>query len=133
MTIRWIAWFAAFWCGSCLLCAEEQTGTAEQPKAVLARYCFACHGPKKQEHEIDFAALLASQGPAGRTLDLWRSALTQLDSQVMPPEGNAQPSDAERGQLRDWLQQTVERLEASLPRDPGRVPTRRLNRTEYNN
>jgi hypothetical protein len=115
------------------LSGAEAPSKAEQARALLARYCFECHGQAKQEHEINFAALLTNQEPAGHALNVWRSALMQVDAQVMPPEGNAQPSDAQRGQLRDWLQRTVEGLEASLPRDAGRAPIRRLNRTEYNN
>src|SRR4051812_43484186 len=52
----------------------------------------------------------------------------------MPPsKRSAQPSDAERKLVRDWVAQSQAFIDFSGPRDPGRVTIRRLNRVEYNN
>ena len=65
----------------------------------------------------------------------WKIVSQQLHSRDMPPRKKkvAQPTDAERKLMYRWIDETVDFLDCSGPKDPGRVTLHRLNRQEYNN
>jgi len=99
----------------------------------LSKYCNECHGPKKQEGEIqlqqyrDFPAAL-------KVRDTWEQVIEMLKVKAMPIEGyKYQPSDDERQKVIDWLNAAFFHVDCSQVHDPGRVTIRRLNRSEYNN
>ncbi|MFM7845258.1 MAG: DUF1587 domain-containing protein, partial [Planctomycetota bacterium] len=99
---------------------------------LLRKYCYDCHGEKKQEAEIAFhqvdneAAVLAKRST-------WEAVLTMIEGQAMPPANHPQPTAAERKQMIRWLESTLFDLDCEQEHDPGRVTIRRLNRVEYNN
>jgi hypothetical protein len=101
-------------------------------RPLLEKHCFACHGPVKQEHEVNLS-LSRDDSSLARDPELWFRVAEQLESLAMPPEGEPQPSDAEREGLIAALRHRLDRLLAAAPPDPGRVTIRRLNRQEYNN
>ena len=79
--------------------------------AVLEKYCFACHGPEKQQGglRLDTAAGLLKGGDSGESAVvpgkadvslLWTRLGVDHD---MPPEGKPQPTDAERELVRLWI------------------------------
>ena len=102
-------------------------------RPLLASYCFGCHGGEKAKGGInieDYKSLSAVR----RNPKFWKNVVRQLRDEEMPPEDEKQPSDGEREALISWLEQHATRIDvASIPRDPGRVTIRRLNRSEYNN
>ncbi len=51
----------------------------------------------------------------------------------MPPEEEPQPAEHARQAVAGWIDRELKRIDRTTPPDPGRVTTRRLNRTEYNN
>ncbi len=51
----------------------------------------------------------------------------------MPPEDEAQPTEAERNKITEWLNKNVVNTDWEKMADPGRVSLSRLTRIEYNN
>ena len=102
-------------------------------RPLLEQYCFRCHGPESDKGDVNlstFNDLAAVQ----RDPKLWQTVLRQLHERVMPPASKPQPTPDERAKLEGWLRQTLWSIDpATLPKDPGRVTIRRLNRAEYNN
>ncbi|HND55829.1 MAG TPA: DUF1587 domain-containing protein, partial [Pirellulaceae bacterium] len=99
---------------------------------LVRKYCFECHGEKKQEAEValhKFSDEAAAQGARAT----WEKVLELVEGQTMPPAERPQPTAAERRQLVRWLEHTLFDLDCTQEHDPGRVTIRRLNRVEYNN
>jgi hypothetical protein len=121
--------------GSACLAASEalEAEFSEKIRPLLQAYCFGCHGGEKLKGDInieDYKSLSSVQ----RNPKFWRNVVDQLGAEEMPPEDEEQPTSAERGQLISWLEKHATKIDlASIPKDPGRVTIRRLNRTEYNN
>src|SRR6185369_529522 len=101
-------------------------------RPILAKYCFECHGTKKQESGLnlstfqDDAAVLAAKKK-------WKDVWQKVDTKEMPPAGNAEPSAAEREKITGYIESALAKIDGRGAEDPGRVVIRRLNRTEYKN
>ena len=68
-----------------------------------------------------------------KDLKTWQKVLDQVKGGSMPPDGQPQPSEAEKGQVTHYLQSLLSKANCKTAPDPGRVTLRRLNREEYNN
>jgi hypothetical protein len=101
-------------------------------KPLLAKYCFTCHGPKKQESEFRIDELDPNlvEGQHGGK---WREVLDALNRGDMPPEEALQPSATEREQIIDWMSSELNRAAELRRSTGGHVVMRRLTRYEYNN
>src|SRR5579862_337501 len=64
---------------------EEKPVPREEALAVLNAACSACHGGKKQKAGVDFSRFTDDVSVL-RGRKLWRKALGQVASGVMPPE-----------------------------------------------
>jgi hypothetical protein len=64
--------------------------------------------------------------------DTWEKILAKLKAGEMPPKDVERP-DEQIKQLVAFLDNELDRQDALIPPDPGRVTARRLNRTEYTN
>ncbi|MBI3466555.1 MAG: DUF1592 domain-containing protein, partial [Planctomycetes bacterium] len=112
--------------------ADKQADYNARIAPLLKRFCFECHGPKKQEAEIGFQELAdASRFPDQRAT--WERVLEMVEFAAMPPEDEPQPTEAERETLVAWIRSQLTTGGAAIAGDPGRVTIRRLNRAEYNN
>ena len=121
--------------GSACLAAPEalEAEFSEKIRPLLQTYCFGCHGGEKLKADINIEDY-KSLSSVRRNPKFWRNVVDQLGSEEMPPEDEKQPTSAERGLLVSWLEKHATKIDlASIPKDPGRVTIRRLNRTEYNN
>lgn len=99
-----------------------------EAKPILAKYCITCHsGGDKAKGDVDFSTATADNVAA--QYEVWESAIELVRSREMPPEGEPQPSEAERQQLFDWYKGRFEKVEAQ----PGFFAPRRLCATEYRN
>ena len=67
--------------------------------------------------------------------ETWDKIGQKLRGGEMPPDdATERPTDSERSNMLAWVDQGLAATDCgSLPRDPGRVTIRRLNRNEYNN
>jgi hypothetical protein len=112
--------------------AEIRAATMHTFKVEVAHfintYCLRCHGDKKQKAGIRFD--YAVHTPAVPSFkSLWAKVSTHLINRDMPPEGEKQPSDAERKVVLDW----VTKLRYLSPKDPGEFVIRRLSKVELGN
>lgn len=101
-------------------------------RPFLAKYCGACHGPKKQEAGLSLAALqpnLLSGGDAER----WNEVLSRLNLGDMPPQKETQPQASEVTAVVDWLTRELNQArQVAVAQGGGRV-LRRLTNAEYRN
>ena len=97
--------------------------------SVIETYCFGCHNSVRKAGNIMFDQLGAESVPGHP--DIFEKAVRKLRGRLMPPPGNAQPSQQEIDALVGWLENTLD--ESSKTHLAGRVPVQRLNRTEYAN
>lgn len=105
----------------------------KQIRPLLAKHCFQCHGPEKQQAKIRFDNLstnLIENRPAAET---WHDALNSLDLGEMPPNDQPKLSQQEHEKITFWIRQQLKAAEASRKPKAGSVVLRRLNRIEYQN
>lgn len=103
----------------------------KQVLPVLQEFCYDCHGDGMDKGEFaldkhkEYSAMFADR-------KLWDTIREHVNTHVMPPEGKAQPTNAQRDLIVNYVDDEVMWVDESRP-DPGHVTLRRLNRVEYNN
>src|SRR5262249_29618139 len=79
---------------------DQRFTTRVQP--FVQRYCFSCHGPKKQEAGLDLSRDATAEAVAD-DLGHWLVALERLRADEMPPEdAPRRPAPDERGAVVTW-------------------------------
>ncbi len=102
-------------------------------KPILERYCYSCHGAKKQEAALDLSKD-ATPAAIAKNLKHWDIVLQRLQDGDMPPEDAArQPKPDERAAVVEWLKEFRKREADRNAGDPGLVLARRLSNAEYDN
>jgi len=109
---------------------EQPAATAESQRALLDRYCVACHNERLRTGGLALDALDVSR--VGDAPALWEQVVLKLRGGMMPPAGRPRPDRQTYDGFRAWLEAELDRAAASRT-EPGRVPTHRLNRAEYAN
>jgi len=104
--------------------------SAAAGRALLDRYCVACHNDKLKTANFSLQSL--GLATAGDHPEVWEQVIRKLRAGMMPPPGMPRPPLAQYEQLRDWLEAELDRKAAAHP-NPGSVVLHRLNRTEYAN
>jgi hypothetical protein len=107
---------------------------AKTATPLLSKYCFECHGEKKQKGGIEVHQLTSSDA-ALRHHRFLENIAKQVELGDMPPDDeDLLPTDAEREALVREIESVLAKLKSGdFPRNPGRTTVRRLNRNEYNN
>lgn len=103
-------------------------------KPLLVKYCYDCHGDKKQRAGLNLEKFKDEQSILeGRKV--WEHAAGMIRSSEMPPKRKSSPppTQEERDLLFQWITETTSKIDCTGAADPGRVTLRRLNRFEYNN
>lgn len=103
-----------------------------QIQPILTQYCYACHGNGKKKGDLTLDRftnldLVLSDKKA------WNSVSDMLEQHAMPPDNKPQPTEDQIKLVLDFVDQAVNQIDCTGPRDPGFVAIHRLNRTEYNN
>ncbi|MGC6459326.1 MAG: DUF1592 domain-containing protein [Akkermansiaceae bacterium] len=100
---------------------------------LLAKYCYDCHGEKKQEAGIELHHL-ETLDDAYRNHRMLERLAEEVRTGEMPPfEAKAEPSDAEAKRMYSLLKNITDAVsQGKVPKSPGRTTIRRLNRNEYN-
>ena len=107
--------------------ADDRFDVAAKP--FLTKYCVKCHsGGKKAQGKVDFST--ASAANAASRFEQWEFAAELLRDGQMPPDGETQPTDAERSRFLEWYEVTFEK---SVEPHPGYFKPRRLCANEYRN
>lgn len=99
-------------------------------RAVLDKYCVACHNERQKVAGLMLDRIDADH--AGSNAPTWEKVLRKLQTREMPPAGMARPDDATYRQTGSQIEKMLDDAAAANP-NPGRVAVHRLNRTEYAN
>ena len=103
---------------------------AAEVRALLDRYCVACHNDRLRTADLALDALDVERvADAAAT---WEHVARRLRAGEMPPAGRRRPDAAEAHAVVAWLEAELDRVAAAAP-DPGRPALHRLNRAEYAN
>jgi hypothetical protein len=106
---------------------EHQFSSRVQP--FLSRYCFRCHGEKKQKAALDLSRDSTVSAIVGNP-QRWQMVLERLEAKEMPPEDARQPAAEERAAVVAWIRDLREREATRNAGDPGVVLARRLSNAE---
>jgi mono/diheme cytochrome c family protein len=101
-------------------------------KPFLRANCLKCHGPEKTLAGLRLDTL-GTDFLSGKTGDVWREVYDRLGNGTMPPKKELRPDAAEAAKVTDWIIHELRGAEKRAKGMSGRIPTRRLNRTEYAN
>lgn len=112
-------------------CAEDHYYEAKV-RPVLEKYCFGCHGEKKQKGDLRLDTLQADFVKAA-TAGKWVEVMDNMNLGEMPPEERDQPSVEELRVVTSWVAKSLRAAEREALSQGGRVLLRRLNRLEYRN
>ncbi len=95
----------------------------------VTTYCLPCHQNRRPTRAgVNFSPALKAPGHAAFT-EQWKKGAARVKAHDMPPQGAAQPGEADRQMFVDWLA----KLKYLSPKGPGRFVIRRLTKTEYGN
>ncbi|MXW34885.1 MAG: DUF1592 domain-containing protein [Chloroflexi bacterium] len=108
---------------------EAETGAAEA-RALLNRYCVACHNRRTLTAGLALDTLDVSQVETNAAT--WEHVIRRLRANAMPPAGRPRPAAATTHGFIEWLEAELDRAGLESP-DPGRPAVHRLNRAEYAN
>ncbi|RKR12170.1 putative membrane protein [Maribacter vaceletii] len=100
-------------------------------RPILNKYCFSCHGAKKQKGSMRLDVLNWDM-VNGNDAQKWHSALDEINAGEMPPKKKKQLTDNERRMLVDWLTNSLEEA-ANAKRGKNKKVTRRLTKSQYTN
>ncbi len=98
--------------------ATAAESKAEYEKAVapfLAKHCTACHGPKKQEGDLDLTALDPDM-KATTSGARWAMVVEKLANGEMPPKGKPRPGDEELIAAGRWAHAEAKRANRPFTR-----------------
>jgi mono/diheme cytochrome c family protein len=123
-------WFLAAGLPEAAHAAEASAAGFAAARPVLTRYCIDCHSGDSAEGEVDLS-FTADPAGLGRHAKVMQRVAEMVTSGQMPPPDSAQPTDAERQTLADWLRAFLAAEARAHAGDPGRVVLRRLNNAEY--
>lgn len=100
---------------------------------AVQTYCFDCHTGDDPEGGIEVEFLTLADASFEKNVETVEKVLRVLKERQMPPTDGEQPSDQERLQILEWVQQQLNEFDCGSASRPGRVTVRRLNRVEYDN
>lgn len=100
-------------------------------KPLLDRFCSGCHNAEKTKGGVDLSRFADAESLVGDRR-LWQKVVENVEAEIMPPEGQPAPTEAERAHLVASLQALISQVDCTIE-NPGRVTLRRLNRAEYLN
>ena len=109
---------------------EAEAAEAAEYRAVLDRYCAACHNDRLRTAGLTLESLDVAHVGAGA--EVWEKVVRKLRAREMPPPRRPRPDEATYAAFVDWLEAGLDRAAAADP-NPGTETAHRLNRTEYVN
>src|SRR5262245_6822918 len=97
---------------------------------ILTGTCAQCHNDRLASGGFSVAGLSDS---VVQHREEWEKILRRVQAGEMPPSSAARPSDAALRAFTNAIHAELDRVDAAVKPDPGRVTARRLNRNEYSN
>jgi len=124
--------FAAGASAAALLVVTVAVRAAEQPevpdRSLLAQYCLGCHNDRLKTGGLTLEKL--DVGDVRENAAVLEKVVRKLRSHQMPPPGSRRPDAVAETRFLAALEGALDRAAAMAP-NPGSIPPRRLNRTEY--
>ena len=106
---------------------------ASAPRALLDRYCVACHNDRTRQAGLTLQSIDAEHvGRVPGQVEAWEKVVRKLRARAMPPPGRPRPDAGAYDAAAAALEAALDRAAADNP-NPGRPPIHRLNRVEYRN
>ena len=111
--------------------ARAAAGQTDTPsRALLDRYCVACHNERLKTGGVMFDQVDISRVAEHR--ELLEKVVRKLRSGQMPPQGRPRPEQSAVTAFVTALEAELDNVGAAAP-NPGRVASHRMNRTQYVN
>ena len=108
---------------------DEATLPRQTVEALVEASCFDCHdSDTKTALNFDELSFDLADPEAFR---MWEKVFNQIDSGEMPPEKRPRPEPNAKQAALDALSRHLRKTSLAQQRENGRVPVRRLTRTEY--
>jgi hypothetical protein len=101
-------------------------------RAVFDKYCIGCHNEKMKSRYANLALDTVDLSNITAHAETLEKVVRKLHMGQMPPDGSPRPDPATLTAFIGSLETALDRAAATRP-NPGRVASRRLNRTEYVN
>lgn len=101
-----------------------------EPRQFLENYCTDCHDRSTHKAGLNLEELPFDLRTK-KNASLWESVFDKLKHGQMPPKKADQPSPKERTPFQNWLGAELQKASLTHQQQQGRVPFRRLTRTEY--
>ena len=98
----------------------------------VTKHCFSCHGGAKKKGGVTLDKFKDAEA-IQKDRALWQAALDMIRTGEMPPKKQPRPTKAETESVLTAIDELLNKIDCTKPRDVGRVTIRRLNRAEYNN
>jgi mono/diheme cytochrome c family protein len=109
------------------------TVDAASARALLDRYCVACHNSKTPTSASAGVALDRSNtAQLESDKELWERVIRKMNAGAMPPAGMPKPDAKTHDAFVSYLETTLDRI-ATAEANPGRPAAHRMNRAEYAN
>jgi hypothetical protein len=118
--------------GGGALSPDSQAVYDHTVKPFLQTHCLKCHGEQKTLSGLRLDTL-GTDFLSGKTGDVWREVYDRIGNRAMPPKKEPRPDATEASKVTEWIIQELRTAEKRAKGMAGRIPTRRLNRTEYSN
>lgn len=128
----WLALFGGL-AVSCAAAEGPPPAPAFAPAGVafLQKHCLSCHSGARPKAGVTLAGFTDNAALIPQR-KLWNSALSLIQSGLMPPEDRPQPAAEESAAFVKLVGAIFADADRNAKPDPGRVTMRRLNRVEYN-
>lgn len=111
---------------------QDKVDFSADIKPFFVKHCLDCHSNDYQEGDFNFDRY-SDVSIIKQDREVWSKVLHLVKVGAMPPSSVEHPTSAEKEKVTNWVDHQLFYVDCSLAHDPGRVTTRRLNRTEYNN
>ncbi len=113
---------------------QQATGNAAPapPAALLKQYCVGCHNDRMKGNFGNLSLENIDPADVSGHVETFEKVVRKLRKGLMPPDGRPRPDAAALETFTAGLEKALD-LAAERQPNPGRVVSRRLNRTEYVN
>ena len=113
--------------------AVSAPAASSAPRALLDRYCVACHNDRTRQAGLTLQSIDAERvGRVAGEVEAWEKVVRKLRGRAMPPPGRPRPDAAAYDAAAHVIEAALDAAAAGDP-NPGRPPIHRLNRVEYRN
>ena len=109
---------------------QSETHFRDVVRPLLMNVCSDCHAPNDEQDAVRFLRSNTGEQVA-KNRGIWASVAEQLRNRTMPPADSPQPTEAQRVQTAQWIEQFLQQTACDAGQYAGNPVARRLNRDQY--